>query len=50
MLPNNRKNLHCILLKDVKIDIVNEGKFIMVKSICESVKTTSILFIGEDFN
>jgi hypothetical protein len=32
----------------MKIDKVNKGDFVMVKSIYESNKMTSVMFIGED--
>ncbi|TNV82760.1 hypothetical protein FGO68_gene7316 [Halteria grandinella] len=45
-----RKNLQLILIREVKLDTVNEGKFLLVQSTSESVKFNSIMFVGSDIN
>jgi hypothetical protein len=45
-----RKNLQSILISQVQIDKVNEGKLLLVKTSSDSAKINSIMFIAEDVN
>ena len=46
--PQFRKNLSLITNKEIYPDVVNKGRFFMVRTMAESQKMTGVLVLGED--